>query len=57
MSLLGYKFKDGHFTKWSPHMDLSSKQLLEASKNLPFPTGNVVEIVEIQKDNIITLKF
>ena len=51
VSLLGYKFKNGHFVKWSPYMDLSSKSLLEASKNLPFPTGKTLEIMDVT-DNI-----
>lgn len=46
VSLLGYKFKNGHFIKWSPYMNLSSKALLEASKKLPFPNGKEVQLVE-----------
>lgn len=46
VSLLGYKFKNGHFIKWSPYMNLSSKSLLEASKKLPFPNGKEVQLVE-----------
>ena len=42
VSLLGFKFKNGEFIKWSPFMDLYSKELLEASENLPFPTGKEV---------------
>lgn len=46
VSLLGYKFKNGHFVKWSPHMDLQSKELLEASKQLPFPNNTTVQVSE-----------
>ena len=49
VSLLGYEIRNGHFVKWSPHMQLTSKELLRASENLPFPTGKKVEIIEMNE--------
>ena len=39
VSLLGFKFRGGHFIKWSDLMDLTSENLLNASENIPFPSG------------------
>jgi len=39
VSLLGFKFRNGRFVTWSPLMDISSKENLEASLSIPFPTG------------------
>ena len=59
VSLLGYKFKNGNFIKWSPYMNLKSKSLLEASKDLPFPNSKTLYInpdntdtTEIQKNQL-----
>lgn len=53
VSLLGFKFKNGEFIKWSPFMDLSSKELLEASENLPFPTGKEIQYAEVDDNGTI----
>ena len=39
VSLLGFKFRNGRFVTWSQLMDISSKENLEASLSIPFPTG------------------
>ena len=46
VSLLGFKFRNGKFVTWSPFMDISSIQNLEASLNIPFPTGRAFTAVE-----------
>lgn len=45
VTLLGYEFdKNGKFVAWSPYFKSDSKANLEASKNIPLPTGEVKEI-------------
>lgn len=45
VTLLGYEFdKNGKFVAWSPYFKTDSKESLEASKNIPLPTGEVKEI-------------
>lgn len=45
VTLLGYEFdKNGKFVAWSPYFKSDSKENLEASKNIPLPTGEVKEI-------------
>ena len=46
VSLLGFKFRNGKFVTWSPFMDISSIENLEASLDIPFPTGRKVYAVE-----------
>jgi hypothetical protein len=46
VSLLGFKFRGGHFIKWSDLMDLTSENLLNASENIPFPTGRRFNSIE-----------
>lgn len=46
VTLLGSAFKNGKYISWSPYINLSSKETLEASKLLPAPTGKLSEIVE-----------
>lgn len=46
VSLLGFKFRNGKFVTWSPFMDISSIENLEASLEIPFPTGRAVSAVE-----------
>ena len=46
VSLLGFKFRNGKFVTWSPFMDISSIENLEASLNIPFPTGREFTAVE-----------
>ena len=46
VTLLGYEFdKNGKFVAWSPYFEIDSKEKLEASKNIPLPTGESKEIV------------
>jgi hypothetical protein len=45
VTLLGYEFdKNGKFVAWSPYFKSDSKENLEASKDIPLPTGEVKEI-------------
>ena len=45
VTLLGYEFdKNGKFVAWSPYFDIDSKEKLQASKNIPLPTGEVKSI-------------
>jgi hypothetical protein len=45
VTLLGYAFdKNGKFIGWSPYFGISSKEMLEASKNIPIPTGQNIEV-------------
>ncbi|MBO5130847.1 MAG: hypothetical protein J6B61_01165 [Romboutsia sp.] len=45
VTLLGYEFdKNGKFVAWSPYFKSDSKANLEASKNIPLPTGEIKEI-------------
>ena len=45
VTLLGYEFdKNGKFVGWSPYFDSSSTEFLKASKKLPMPTGESIEI-------------
>jgi hypothetical protein len=45
VTLLGYEFdKNGKFVAWSPYFDIDSKEKLQASKNMPLPTGEVKSI-------------
>ena len=45
VTLLGYEFdKNGKFVSWSPYFDVTSKEMLEASKEIPLPTGEVKNI-------------
>ena len=45
VTLLGYEFdKNGKYVGWSPYFDSSSTEFLEASKKLPMPTGENIEI-------------
>lgn len=52
VSLLGYVIKRGKFVKWSPYMKLDNVQLLRASENLPFPTGNNAAIVTYNEEQL-----
>ena len=46
VTLLGYEFdKNGKFVAWSPYFEIESKEKLEASKNIPLPTGESKEII------------
>jgi hypothetical protein len=46
VTLLGYEFdKNGKFVAWSPYFEIDSKEKLEASKNIPLPTGESKEII------------
>ena len=49
-SLLGYVFNSGKFVTWSPFMSLAYQEIFDASKDLPFPTGNKVQVGEITSD-------
>jgi hypothetical protein len=44
VSLLGFKFKDGKFVKWSPLFNSTNMELFKASEQLPFPTGNILAV-------------
>ena len=45
VTLLGYEFdKNGKFVAWSPYFKSDSKENLEASKDIPLPTGEIKEI-------------
>lgn len=45
VTLLGYQFdKNGKFVSWSPYFNTTSKENLEASKNMPLPTGQIKKI-------------
>ena len=45
VTLLGYEFdKNGKFVAWSPYFKSDSKANLQASKNMPLPTGLQKEI-------------
>lgn len=45
VTLLGYDFdKNGKFIAWSPYFNIESKELLKASKEIPSPTGNTLQI-------------
>ena len=46
VNMLGQAIKNGKFIVWSPYMSLQNIDLLRASKELPFPTGNELEQVE-----------
>lgn len=46
VSLLMFSFdSSGEFYKWSPEFDMNTKDLLDASLNLPFPSGEEVKVV------------
>lgn len=46
VTLIGYSFdKNGKFIKWSPYFNITSKENLKASKNIPLPTGKTSEII------------
>ena len=45
VTLLGYAFdQNGKFIGWSPYFKILSKEMLKASKNIPLPTGQNIEI-------------
>ena len=45
VTLLGYAFdKNGKFIGWSPYFDIRNQDMLEASKNIPLPTGETIEV-------------
>lgn len=44
VSLLGFKFKDGKFIKWSPLFNSTNMELFKASEQLSFPTGNILAV-------------
>lgn len=46
ISLLGLIFKQGKLVTWSPYFNLKSQELFNASKELPFPTGKSLKVVE-----------
>lgn len=50
VSLLTHSFsKNGEFHDWSPEFNMRTKELLDLSLNLPFPTGKKLEIVAYDK--------
>ena len=45
VTLLGYDFdKNGKFIGWSPYFDTTTSEYLEASKQIPLPTGKTQKI-------------
>lgn len=57
VTLLGYSFdKNGKFAGWSPYFQLNNVQMLEASKTLPMPTGQIQE-VNVSEDTLEDLDF
>lgn len=46
ISLLGLIFNFGKLQTWSPYFNLSSNSTFNASKKLPFPTGNILKVVQ-----------
>ena len=51
VTLLGYEFnKNGKFIGWSPHFNIENKQNLQASKNIPLPTGEQKEIIASERN-------
>jgi hypothetical protein len=55
VTLLGYEFdKNGKFIGWSPYFDIEYKDTLEASKEIPIPTGELKKITfekDVTNDN------
>ena len=45
VTLLGYEFdKNGKFIAWSPYFDATSEETFKASKEIPLPTGQKLEL-------------
>lgn len=56
VSLLTHSFsKNGEFHDWSPDFDMSSKEMLDLSLTLPFPTGRKLQIVSYDKGTYVDL--
>jgi hypothetical protein len=56
VSLLTHSFsKNGEFHAWSPDFDMSSKEMLDLSLTLPFPTGRKLQIVSYDKGTHVDL--
>ena len=54
VSLLTHSFnKNGLFHEWSPDFNMTSKELLEESLNIPFPTGEKLKVVTYDVENDI----
>lgn len=50
VTLLGYAFdKNGKFIGWSPYFDVRNEEMLEASKDMPLPTGETIEVTTSKK--------
>ena len=46
VTLLGYDFdKNGKFIGWSPYFDTTTSEHLEASKQIPLPTGKMQKVI------------
>lgn len=51
VSLAMYAFdKQGKFVQWSPYFNLSSADTLQASLQLPFPTGKILTSTDVRFD-------
>jgi hypothetical protein len=45
VTLLGYEFDhNGKFITWSPYFNTTSEEFLKASKEIPLPTGEKIEV-------------